>query len=223
MKKMLIYTSLSALLLFSSFQNPVSANTQEDPEDVKEQVIELFEETKDVGIVDSNELPVGAPMIDFDSVEDFQKYAENFQEEIQNKNEVENLTLEENLVIDDSNVISSFATRAAKSAVSTIKWGTNERWDYVYKLYMPNYMTINLSYTYTGTGSTKKFSSIKSVKSHSSGIPSAWKQTSSSANISANKRSTSVNIVGYHLVGINIKGVPLGATFNDSWKKTFKF
>lgn len=222
MRKILLYTALLLAAFFTSFENHALASELDNSEDLKKQVTDLFKDTDGINIIDINEVPKDTPIIEFDSIEEFEKSARAFQENI--KNEIDNNEIfeisDQNLIKYNSNISPMSQLRTNK--VGRIKWHTAERWDYVYKLYMPSSMTIDLSFQTTGKGSTERISKINSIKSHSSGIKSSWTQTNSASNISKNNLSVSITIIGYHTVGISIKGFTLGANFDDSWTKTYK-
>lgn len=104
-----------------------------------------------------------------------------------------------------------------------ILWCTAERFDSVYKVWLPFSMWIDFTYTYTGSGSSKKFTKITKIVSNSSGFPSTWHQTTSISNFYDSNKGVSIKIQGYHLLGVAIGGQAVGAKFSDTYTKKYHF
>ena len=186
---------------------------------------ELSQQFESLEIIDASELPKDTPTISFDSIDEFKNVIENTQsitvETIEDANDEVGITSKlEGLPLSNS----SFTTLATtKNGASTIKWFTAEDPSYVYKVWLPASMWIDFEYTYTGSGSTKKFSKIKKVVSESSGVVSNWHQTTYAANFYDSNKGVSIKIQGYHLLGVNIAGQSIGAKFSDSYTKKYHF
>lgn len=223
MKKVVSLVVLSIALVFGSFTQVAAASQgNSDSENFKKELLELSKQTEGLEFVDANTLPEGTTMINFENMDEFKKAVEEFQmsqEEVTN----EESSVIENLELSSTFNLQTISTASVKEGTSRIKWYTSESIESVYKVWLPVSMWIDFSYTYTGSGSSKEFNRIKTVTSNSSGFPSSWYQTSYSANIASNKKSVSIKIQGYHLLGVNIGGNSIGAKFSDSYTKKYSF
>ncbi|MEH7141596.1 hypothetical protein [Priestia megaterium] len=229
MKKIGTLLALSTTLLLGSFSSTqaFAETNQTNSETIKDQLNELESQTDGLEIVDSSELPEGTPTVNFDSVEEFKQAVEEYEKaQMENNNDEINSEMTENLSEENNLEQPKFVTMAAsttKNGLSTIKWMTAERVSYLYKVYYPTFMWIDFSYTYTGSGSTKKFTKIKSVSSQSDNIPSSWHQTDKATNFYDKNKGVSIKITGYYLLGVSIAGYNVGAHFSDSWTKKYHF
>jgi hypothetical protein len=216
----------SIVFLLSLFSQTVFAS--EDVEDIEEIVSNI---TDEVEIIDIDELPDGTPILHFATMEEFNEAMKQWNE-FQESKIIEEKLYEDKTEIQSRRLISHvepspFAVTSSsvtvRNGADRIQWSSTERWDFFYKLYLPYNMYIDFTYTYSGLGSTRQFLTIKSVKSHSSGFPSTWHQTSYAANISSDKKSVSIKIQGYHLLGVKVGDQAVGAKFSDAYTKSFKF
>lgn len=216
-KNKLAFCTLSTALFISLFNQSVSASG-----DIDDLSNKISSESSHVEIVKAEEVPEGVSSINFDSYEDFENAVRAWEVDQLNREKEEGSLFSLGIVPSAS---PSFYAKAAasKSGTDRIKWSSAEELRWVYSLWLPQTMYIDFEYTYIGSGSTKKFSKITSVKSNSNGFPSSWHQTTSAKNISANKRSVSIKIQGYHLLGVNISGQSVGAKFSDSYNKKYSF
>ncbi|MEK4091747.1 hypothetical protein [Viridibacillus sp. FSL H8-0110] len=237
MIKKLILSTLSFALLFSLFNLEASAEDEVsgtsienvDTNDTKSPKINIEEElklvtdqTNSVEIIDAAELPEGTPTINFNSVEEFKNVVAAFEKYREESIDVDN--------IEDIMVPDLFASRVAKAAAttkngaSTIKWMVGS-WNPIKNQIMPNEMVIDFTYTYTGSGSSRKFAKIKQIVSNSSGIAfSTWvESTKPIHNFYDSKKGVEIKIQGYFLVGVNIKGQAIGTKFNDSFTQKYHF
>lgn len=225
MKKIGTLLALSTTLVLGSFSGTqaFAEENQTNSETIKEQLSEIESQTDGLEIVDIDEVPEGTPTINFDSVEEFKQAVEEYKK-AQEENKDEAITEE---VSEENNLEQpKFVTMAAtttKNGLSTIKWSTAERWSYIYKLYYPSSMWIDFSYTYTGSGSTKKFTKIKSVSSQSGNFPSSWHQTDKVTNFYDSNKGVSIKITGYYLLGVSVGGQSVGTHFKDNWTKKYHF
>ncbi|WP_330949742.1 hypothetical protein [Virgibacillus sp. MG-45] len=206
MKKKLFLSLLVSLFIIGSFStNVFASNTTYD--DLKR----ISDESEIFELVSKDELPEGTRMVEFDSVEEFEKALQELEEEkLQKAIEVS----EKDSIISDSLNSSRFASLAAtkngskrlgvilKPSLNPLKPGT---------------ITANITYTYTGSGNKKRLSSIKKVTSHSTlSFPVDWKQQTKTTNISSTRKSVHVKLQGYFLVGVSIGGQGVGARINDT-------
>ncbi|MCY8275471.1 hypothetical protein, partial [Bacillus inaquosorum] len=75
----------------------------------------------------------------------------------------------------------------------------------------------------TGSGKSKKFKKITSIKSDSSSFPSSWHQSMSNSTFYDKNRGVKIHIKGSFLLGVNIGGQSVGAKFPDSYTKKYHF
>ncbi|GIN62398.1 hypothetical protein J27TS8_23910 [Robertmurraya siralis] len=213
MEKLLFILGLSVVLVSSSF-TPAFAESESFSENTKEELIQLEQETGAVEFFDISELPEGIPILEFDSVEELQKTIEYARSIEKNENF--------DKVFTPISKDSGFSIMAS-TGTARIQWYTAENWDYIYKIYLPSTMWIDLTYTYTGSGSTKKFSKITKVTSNSTSFPSTWIQETKSTSFYDSNRGVTVKIAGYHLLGVSIKGFNVGAKFPETYTKKYHF
>ncbi|MBY8914932.1 hypothetical protein KY305_19645 [Bacillus sp. YC2] len=215
MKKIGVLLFLSVFVLFSSFNSSVSAAS------VKEQLTSVAEQTKGMEVVD--DLPKGTPVVKFDSVADFEEAVKAVQENRKEAVKNEDNVVEESVVSKSEPGI--FVMAAAKKAVATKNGSSQIKWhEMTWNPLNFKYDTdlwIQFTYSYTGSGSKKKFAKIKSVHSGNGGFPMNWNQTTSVTNIYDSNRSVSIKIQGYFLVGVNIGGQTVGTKFTDSFTKKY--
>jgi len=81
----------------------------------------------------------------------------------------------------------------------------------------PGSITVDLDYSYTGSGSNRSFTGINNISSHSLiNFPVGWNQTTYSYNIYNNNNTVNVTLHGYNVIGINVGGQSIGANINDT-------
>lgn len=231
MKKLISVLALSTVIVSCSFTQAF-AQSEPSPKSIQKQLTQLEQQTN-VEFVDVEELPEGTPIIYFDSVEELHKAIEAAQAIEKDEQAVVASVLDSandpftplpiqeytpSLPLD-----TGFYTTATATGTKRITWYLAESWDYALKWYLPSQMWIDLTYTYTGSGSTKKFSSITKVTSNSSGFPSTWKQEAKSTSFYDSNRGVTVKISGYHLLGVNMAGQSVGMKFPETYTKKYHF
>jgi hypothetical protein len=202
-------------LSFDYYVSGTTDNTQTAAE-----IQEYDEESTYFDRTNLSAVPVGTPVLNFDTVEEFEAAI--------NQMEIDTLAeqqaqLNEPAIIDEGTVnqsgtITTFAT--TYNGVKSIKWIPTS-WNPLRQTILPFWMYIDFSFTYTGSGTSKKFSTIKSVKSYSTGFPTSWHQTQSVTNLYDSDKGVSITVVGYHLLGVAIAGQTIGARFSDSFTKKY--
>lgn len=210
-----LFGFLSMLLVFGLFLPQVSAseNNVGKEKAVLQKVKDL---TKGTGIevIDPSELPEGTEFVEFDTVEDFAKavkQAKKFQ------NQVDKLNPKAG-DLQSSTDVNSTDIGIMASSVGSIRWSAYQWWN----LASPLYMTINFNYSYSGSGSSKKFTGVSSIKSHSSpGFPTNWIQTNKAGTIIDGGRTIRLKVVGYHLFGASIGGLPIGYRSDATYVKYY--
>ncbi|EFI64368.1 MULTISPECIES: hypothetical protein [Bacillus] len=199
---------VSMLGVNTSASAAISGST--DSQILQEELSNIEYQSDAVEIINTDELPKDTPTINFDTIEDFEKFVKEY-ESFQ--------TYNENIVSESSNTLDNQFPIAYANGSKTIHWYTAEDWSSFYKLYLPSKMWIDFTYTYSGSGSNKTFTKITSIKSNSGSIPSSWNQTTAVSNISGNKKSVTIKVTGYFLLGVNIGGQSVGAKFHGSFTK----
>lgn len=221
MKKILF--SILSLVLFATVLPVVSVKAHfEDVDSVREEVLDLSSEVEGIEIIDSNQVPRGAHELSFNSIEDFEEFLKEIeihQENIHNgKVKLNNNEVLGRLNIDNLYMPTRSTVRNGVHTLNFISVG-------FFKIWRPSYMNITVEYEYNhhnGRGATsKQFVSIKKISSYSNDVLRSWTQTGSATNIARNKKSVDIDINGYHTLGLNIKGFPLGANINDSYSQTY--
>lgn len=224
MKKFGMLVMLSVALFFGTVVAPASAAGKDAPppnpqkmQDIMN-MLEEVEESKGIERIDVSELPEGTVFINFDTVEEFEKALEEWQEMRQAEEAIELAKIPDGSTygpIPGNGGGDEITTMATAS--SRIKWSTFD----ALKFWLPTYMVIDFSYTYSGSGNTKKYTNLTSVSSWSDGIPTNWVQTSKPTwNFYDLHRTVSITIQGYHLFGIAIGGFPIGYKIPDKFTKS---
>lgn len=217
--------NLSTALVFSSFNTKASAE-ENSTNNVQEELSEFAEQTNSLEIVNIEEVPTDAPIISFDSVEDFQQAVNEMERDalIEETFAEEEIFAETTVFEKPAPSVRLLATATAvKNGSARITWNPMS-WNPLHQLILPTSMWIDFSYTYTGTGSTRKFTKITSIVASSNGTPSTWHKTTApiSSFYDLNK-GVSITIQGYHLLGVSIGGQPIGARFADTFTKKYHF
>lgn len=224
--------SLFAFLLTSSLiVNPSFAETEETqvPSDVLEQVEEITSESEFFDLISLDELPEEVPVVHFDTLEDFEKALKELDEEQQRNSEaIEAIEIVEPEEISLSpveqktskfSVQSEYVTTAATSTTTTTRYraGWKPTWNPILTQVRPLYVTVDMKHTYTGSGSTKKFTRINSIKSYSPlSFPADWRQTAYNTSFYNSNKNVTVQLLGYHLLGVSIGGQSIGARVSDT-------
>lgn len=219
----------------------------------------ISNESESFDVVNLNEVPEDAPLIHFDTMEDFEKALKELEEEQKLIEEAE--VVEEAEVIEEVEIIedeetaqdqNSFPKTEAElikeyydsvktpkpvdlnpgtinigdtttAAVKTTSVRHKVRWARTYNPLLirvrPYYVTSNVKYSYTGTGSSKKYSSIKNVTSYSPfSFPHDWNQTDYNHSFYNLRKGVIIKLIGYHIIGVNVGGQAWGARVSDSLK-----
>lgn len=216
MKNKVFISLLSVLLIVGSFSTSVFASDSEDTSSqenakILRSVEELVEDSDSVELIDVDELPEGAPVIEFETVEEFEKVLIDLEKENKENN---TLITEENLI---ESTESEPVIRALASTVKVLTVIVKPSVNPLKQMTQPASITVDLGYSYSGG----KFTSINSVRSHSSGFPTNWKQTSYSRSYYDSNRGVNMTINGYNQLGVVIGGQPIGTRVND--QLTFKY
>ena len=160
-------------------------------------------------------------VLNFDTVQEFEDTMDQMEIDTLAEQEAQ---LDEPEIIDDGTVTdgtATFTTTATTySGLRTIKWMPNS-WNPLKRQILPIWMWIDFKFSYSGSGSTKKFVSITSVKSNSSGFPTTWHQTLQSSNLYDSNRGVNISIKGYHQLGFTIGGQTIGGRIHDSYTKKY--
>lgn len=228
MKKIGLISILSTVLLFNLFSGQALASNN----DVKEEVLRISEKTDKFEVISTEELPEGTPTVNFDSIEEFEAAIADLQDSSE-ETEVEEF-FESDLLSDNAEVKelspSIASNQMVMAAVSTkygegrIKWMVDKGWNPIKNQLYPPSMFIDFGYKYTGSGSSKKFSSITKITSDCTGVATHWVQsTKGSSTFYDSNRGVTIKIQGYHLLGLNIAGQSIGTKFPEVYTKKYHF
>ncbi|MGG1594203.1 hypothetical protein [Terribacillus saccharophilus] len=210
MKRIKIVLSLLvAVFVLCSTGNTVFASTSStNSSEVLSEIESLAHNSEEIELVDANTLPKGTPTINFESVEEFEQAVKALEQE----------RTEAVGVVDDGIPLmqpGEFSIMASRT--DRLKVFVKPSWNPLKSIAQPTSITVDLGYSYSG----KKFTKINKVTSFSLGFPTDWIQTSVNKSFYSSKTGVSMELLGYHLVGANIKGQPVGAKVRD--EITFKY
>ncbi len=201
MKKLILSLFLS-LFAVSAIGSTVFASS--DVNEASKEIllkIELIANNSDyIDLIDINELPEGAPVINFDTVEDFEQAIK----EIENE-DTESSSLSTPLI----------TTMATSSTTDRLEVWVKPSSNPIKSATQPVTVTVDLSYRYNGSGSSKTFSSITGVSSFSLNVPTSWVQTGYNSFFYNFNKGVTVELLGYNVVGMVIGGQPIGAKISD--------
>ncbi|WP_423407682.1 hypothetical protein AABM38_18365 [Heyndrickxia sp. MSNUG] len=222
MKKKSIVGLLSVLLVFGALVSPVSAaKPDEKPtkEEVTEKIKEIIKQDENVELIDPSELPEGVPMLNFDSVEDFEAYVNEHRKNNEGKDDDHEkynpamAVKEPGEHINNGGKPSDFTTQS--SSIGSITWYDNNWWELTI-------MRMTFNYSYYQAGGYNYFNGASNINSWSQNIsPVNWNQTNKSYMIMDGNRTLQLKIAGYHLFGAQIMGFPLGFRAGDSYTRYF--
>lgn len=210
MKKLALSLAFS-LFAVSAVGNTALASTEavEPPVSILTEIESVANYSNSIELITVNELPVGTPIVNFDTVEDFEKAIKELDED---NNDTQ--------LVEDTEYISlsnKFITpmAATSSTVDRLTVWVKPSANPLKSATQPVHLTVDLSYSYSGSGSTKTFSEIKDVSSFSLGIPTAWHQTNFDSSFYNFKKGVSMILYGYNYIGVSVGGQPVGAKIKD--------
>lgn len=210
MKKLTLTLALS-LFAVSAVGNTALASTEaiESPVKILTEIESVANNSESIELINVNELPVGTPTVNFDTVEDFEKAVRELDDENKDPQLVkatEDITLS-NQLITPMAATSSTTDRLTvwvKPSLNPIKSATQ-----------PASVTCDLKYSYTGSGSSKTFSEILNASSFSVGVPTSWVQVDFNKSFYSFKKGVSIELLGYNLVGVSVGGLEVGVQVRD--------
>ncbi|ASS72392.1 hypothetical protein [Bacillus atrophaeus] len=217
MKKIAVLVALCTALIFTPFNTKATTAVQKDHKTIKQELQKFDKQTDSVELVYN--LPKGTPTIKFDNVEEFKKAVADYEKASKNKKQ----NVQE---YNDNTTPTSYTFLAAsstKTGTKRIRWSNAESLRWAYSVWLPHDMWIDFKYTYTGSGKSKKFKKVTTIKSDSSSFPSSWHQSMSNSSFYDKNRGVKIHIKGSFLLGVNIGGQSVGAKFPDSYTKKYHF
>ncbi|MEQ6857251.1 hypothetical protein AAHH17_22610 [Lysinibacillus capsici] len=210
MRKLTLTLALS-LFAVSAVGNTALASTEaiETPVKTLTEIESVANYSESIELINVNELPVGTPIVNFDTVEDFEKAVKELDEENKDSqfvNESQDLTISNHFITTMAATSSTTdrLTVYVKPSLNPIKSATQ-----------PSSVTCDLTYSYTGNGSSKTFSEILDVSSFSLGVPTSWVQTKANKSFYSFKKGVSIELLGYNLVGVSVGGLEVGVQVRD--------
>lgn len=207
---------LSSLFALGLVGNTAFASTsyEEPSESILHEVEEIANESESLDLIDVDELPEGTPFVKFDTIEEFEQALK----ELDAENEANQ---DEGLKVIEAPQMDLITPYSTKTAADVLKVMVKLSWNPLKSMTQPTSVTVNLGYKYTGSGTSKKFSSITKLTSYSLGFPTDWIQTSRSTSFYDSNKGVNVTINGYNLLGVEIAGQGVGAKVSDTL--TFKY
>lgn len=202
--KKLIFSLVLSLFAVSTIGNTVFASTE-----ILTEIEDAANKSKSIELINVDELPKGTPFVNFDTVEDFEKALKELDEE--NK-DVQVDVFEDTKYISQSD---QFITTFAGPLNERLKVAVKKSLNPLKAVTQPVTVTVDFKYTYTGSGSSKKYSNVSGVKSFSSGFPTDWVQTAHNKSFINSNKGVKIKLFGYNVVGAVIQGQPIGAKVSD--------
>ncbi|MBO1583093.1 hypothetical protein [Bacillus sp. XF8] len=209
---------LSIALVFGLFLPQVSAAEKVNEETFLKQVKEV---TKDTGLelVNASEISEGAPYIEFESIEQFEKA---IKDNMRLKNDKNHLRQQERDILESQPIEGSNPSDVSKyiAAIGSITWNDYDLW------WAPSVtMRININYDYYLISSgQKRFIGTSKINSFASGISSSgWVQTNSASIIIDGSRTIQISINGYHEFKVSIGGNATGFRYFKQYTKWFYY
>ncbi|MGG0386332.1 hypothetical protein ABEY69_25390 [Priestia filamentosa] len=220
--KVLLSTTL-ALGIFSTSSSFVNAQSITEETTTLTEINKVAQSSDSLTPIDVSELPEGTEFVNFDTVEDFEKAVAELDKE--NKENKDSILQTE--VLPSTNSYSSasdrlFTTAAAKTGSARVSVLTKISLNPIKAAVQPTKITVDFTYSYTGSGTSKKFSKINKVSSYSLGFPSTWHQTTRTHSFYSSNKGVKMTLQGYHLLGVNIAGVPAGFRASDTYNFSYK-
>ncbi|WP_342513361.1 hypothetical protein MKY34_00800 [Sporosarcina sp. FSL K6-1522] len=209
--KKLISSLVLSLFAVSTIGNTVFASSEDTQysTEILTEIEDVANNSRSIELIDVDELPEGTPIVNFDTVEDFEKALKELDEE--NKDLQVDVFEDTKYIFQSDQFITTFAGPLNDRITVFVKTSLNP----LKAVTQPVRVTVDLKYTYTGSGSSKKFSNVSSVKSFSSGFPTDWVQTSHNRSYFNSNKGVKIKLFGYNVVGAVIKGQPIGAKIAD--------
>lgn len=213
MKRIKIVLSLLVAIFVLSFTGSSvlassSSTTDSSSSEVLSEIEAIANDSDEIELVDADTLPKGTPAVNFDSIEEFEQAIKALEQE-----------RSEAVVVEDDGIPlaqpGEFSIMASRT--DRLKVFVKPSWNPLKSIAQPTSITVDLNYSYSG----KKFTKINRVSSFSLGFPTDWIQTDVNKSFYSSKTGVSMELLGYHLVGANIKGQPIGAKVRD--EITFKY
>ncbi|PGL72073.1 hypothetical protein [Bacillus sp. AFS055030] len=217
---------------FAAEVNPTT--TQEE---IQQQVSDYFAENPDfLSYATDDELanlPPDAPVVEFGSFEEFKQTMDQFQTDVHSYEsamefEPENIITEAEAPGTVS-VYPNIIGEGDKVAIKEIVWHPRDDFgfwmDPIEETLLPWKMYMDINYSYTGSGSTKKFTKINGVKSGDTDILSisSWQQTDKVTSFYDSNRGVKATIYGDRICQASIFGVPVGFRYHEHFTKKYHF
>ncbi|NRG32892.1 hypothetical protein, partial [Niallia circulans] len=227
--KKVILSILSILFIFSTTNLTTYAETsnknvseQENEKINSVALSDITDRYENLEVIDPSTLPKDSYYIEVDNLDELDQLFSTIQGSFNelDKNEVtyDNST---DLTIPNTQpiMLAAASTKNGSARIGFVPWTINP----VHLVLLPLDMWIDFTYTYTGSGSKRKFSEIKKIKSNSNGIPSSWHQTTGISNFYDSKKGVEIKIQGYHLLGVKVGGQDVGYKFSGTYTKKWHF
>lgn len=219
MNKFITKIALSALLVgtvalplqVSNLEKASASEVTKFSAEVLSEIEAITNNSESVELISVDELPKGTPFVNFDTIEDFEKAVKELDEE--NKNpQIVNIDTEYTSL---SNQMITTKAASTSSTTDRLEVLISKSWNALKAATQPTTVTVDVKYSYTGSGSTKAFSSINNVTSYSLGFPTTWVQTDYNKSFYNFKKGVSLELLGYNVVGAVIAGQEIGAKVSD--------
>lgn len=228
MKKVLL-SILSILFIFSTTNLTTYAESsnrnvsEQENEEIDSAVLsDITDKYENLEVIDPSTLPKDSHYIEVENLEELDQLFSTIQDSFNESEEIE-VTYDNSTDLTIPNtqpiMLAAASTKNGSARITFIPWTVNP----VHLVLLPLHMWIDFTYTYTGSGSTKKFSKIKVIKSNSNGVPSSWHQTTGISNLYDSKKGVEIKIQGYHLLGVKVGEQDIGYKFTGTYTKKWHF
>ncbi|WP_226530858.1 hypothetical protein [Metabacillus niabensis] len=217
-----LFSSINLSSVFASTEEGVKAEEQLTPEQlqIQKELKELeSSDSVDFELIPSEEVPESTEIINFDSVEEFEKYVQEINQEEQ--------TFEETIQVNPT------VPSLSKTTMSTMAAASTYNGDHVIKWWAPFsgfgmtglacWKNIAFNYKYKFVSGKPQFTSVSNIKSYYTGlqIGVSWIQTTNGSASIIKKNTTNdtakISVKGYSLLGFQVKGFSVGAKIGNTW------
>lgn len=211
MKKIVLSLVLSLFVVITTGNTAfASSEVTKTSAEILSEIEAITENSESVELISVDELPEGTPFVNFDTVEDFEKAVKELDEE--NKN---TQVVHVNAYSLSDQIIPTMAAAKTSSTTDRLDVLVKSSWNALKALTQPTSVTVDLTYSYTGSGSNKAFSKIDKVKSFSFGFPTQWVQTDYNSSFYNSKKGVSMELLGHNVLGAVIAGQTIGTKVAD--------
>jgi hypothetical protein len=167
-------------------------------------------------MIDASELPDNATMLNFDTIEDFEKFVKEQKKYQADNHDTYDPSRSGGPAAGSANGGKPSDYMAAATGIGHIQWRDIVWWQ------PAGTMNITFNNSYYSSSGYNYFSGVSNINSDNSGIsPTDWKKTNSTKNIIDANRTVEIQIAGYYLFGVAVGVFSAGFKDYESFTKYF--